>query len=141
MQKTASAGALFSSQRHASGAFDKVLAELEGDLGAIRVGRLHVQDSWELAERSQLMAWHARPHAKALATYPQLNVVEPTRLLAYPTRINEEVQPIRLVLRHEGTGWWREGRGMRELILAYVNEQTVLVEKSQRGTFLLGYLD
>jgi protein ImuB len=142
---TSHSGTLFSIQRRALGAFDKVLAELEGELGAGNVGRLSVDDSWALAARSKLLAWGVRPPVRTIDQtheFAQLNVIEPTRLLACPTRISEPVQALRLVVRHEATAWWSgNGAGMCELLFAYWNHQAVLVEKSHRGTFLVGYVD
>jgi hypothetical protein len=138
-------GTLFSIQRRALGALDKVLAELEGELGAGNVGQLSVDNSWTLAARSKLLPWGVRPALRAIEQdheFAVLNVIEPTRLLACPTRIAEPVQALRLVVRHEATAWWSgNATGVSELLFAYWNHQAVLVEKSQRGTFLVGYVD
>lgn len=145
---------LFSNELKSLGAFEKVLAELEADLGSERVGRLEMHSAWELSARSHLTAW-GNPQRLRLANsaaapkradtveklaFSQLNVVEPTRLLPFPVRLTCEVQPIRLVLRHECVAWWKSHDMPRELLFAYAEEKAMLVERNAKGTFLLGYM-
>jgi hypothetical protein len=127
---------LYSSEARAVRALPKLVAELREGLGTELVGRLVVQDSWQMAERSALV-----PYAEWTPSEPDaLNVIEPTRLVPR-TQLGPDLEPMRLLVRLERDEWWAAAPAKREIVLAWHDETAVCAERASGRNWLLGFFD
>ena len=132
---------LYTSEARAARALPRLVAELREGLGADRVGRLVVQDSWQTHERSALVPFDEWTAPCSEGEAGALNVVEPTRL-APRAQLGATLEPLRLIVRLESDAWWTPDPGpKREIVVAWHDETAVCAERAAGKNWLLGFFD
>jgi protein ImuB len=123
----------------------RLVAELAAEIGPELVGILALADTWIPEARSALRPF-GHDAAPRVTLAPLVSLApEPSRILAHPSRLEEDAGPTLHLVRLEASEWWRLGVRARDSFAAWLPAERRLawvdVDVASGDSLVKGWFD